>query len=64
MAQGKVDVEGLTVPALIFTIDVMSVVMDNLIQDNMQLDESGMPLPYSEQEDSDVRRAMEILNYK
>jgi len=64
MEQGQVNVEGLNTAQLKFTIDVMAMVMDKLIQDDMLLDEFGKPLPAEMQEDLFIRRAMEILNYK
>lgn len=64
MAQGTVDVEDLNKPQLIFTIEAMAMVMDNLIQDDMELDESGQPLPADMQKDLYIRQAMKLLNYK
>ena len=64
MVQGTVDVESLTGPQVQFTVTVMGMVMDKLIQDSMDLDEAGQPLPAMEQEDPTIRQAMQILNYK
>ena len=64
MKQGTVNIEGLNGPQLKFTIDVMAMVMDKLIQDEMQLNEDGTPVLAEMQEDLLVRQAMQILNYK
>jgi len=64
MEQGQVSTEGLNGPQLKFTIDVMAMVMDKLIQDEMQLNEDGTPVLAEMQEDLLVRQAMQILNYK
>ena len=62
--QGKVDTINLTKPQLQFTIDVMAMVMDKLIQDDMLLDEEGKPAPIEQQDDDLIKQAMTILNYK
>ncbi len=64
MAQGKIGTDGLTAPQLKFTIDVMAMLMDKLIQDDIMLDEAGDPLPAQKQEDQTIRSAMQMLNYK
>jgi len=64
MKQGEVKTEGLNGPQLKFTIDAMAIVMDKLIQDSIELDETGQPLPAMEQQDLIVRQAMQILSYK
>ena len=63
MRPGTVNTENLTTPQLKFTIDVMGMVLDKLIQDTMDLDEAGEPLPIEQQTDESVRQAMQILNY-
>ena len=63
MSKKKPQTNGLTVPQLVFTVDVMSTVMDKLIQDNMDLAEDGEPLPTAMQSDPTIKQAMQILNY-
>ena len=62
--QGKVDTHNLTKPQLEFTISVMAMVMDKLIQDDMLLDEKGKPAPIEQQENDLIKQAMMLLNYK
>ena len=63
MVQDKVSVEGFNNSQLKFTISVMALVMDKLIQDDMELDENAMPLPVAQQSDPTIKQAMTILNY-
>ena len=64
MQNRTVNTANLTTPQLKFTIEVMAMVIDKLIQDDMNLDEAGNPLPTAQQDNPIVRQAMEILNYK
>ena len=64
MAQGQVSTKDLNISQLKFTINALAMILDKLIQDDMDLDEAGEPLPAEWQSDSDIKQAMMALNYK
>ena len=64
MKQGQVAVDNLNTEQLKFVVNVLADLMDKLIQDEIDRDENGDPLPFAQQEFELTQRAMRILNYK
>jgi len=62
--QGTVETQDLNIPQLKFTVDVMAMVLDKLIQDDMDRDKGGYPLPVEEQSSTVIQQAMQILQYE
>ena len=64
MRPRNIDTANLTTPQLKFTINVLGAMLDKLIQDDMDLNEEGEPMPTKQQTNPTIRQAMQILNYE